>query len=162
MKSSLMLMRSSQVRMRSSPAKCGRDLAECGWDPAGWRWDLAKCGWDLAVCGFRSSQVRMRSSLAKCGRDLAECGWDVANCGWDLAESIYFFASGNEMLLNYTHKTPRLAYQSLKGLSHEIDFKNVDENGHILALLRAAAGFRIFWRLLWFLVEIKHHFPGKC
>jgi hypothetical protein len=29
----------------------------------------------------------------------------------------------------------------LKGLSHEIDFKNVDENGHILALLRAAAGF---------------------
>jgi hypothetical protein len=30
---------------------------------------------------------------------------------------------------------------ALKGLSHEIDFKNVDENGHILALLRAAAGF---------------------
>jgi hypothetical protein len=30
---------------------------------------------------------------------------------------------------------------SLKGLSHEIDFKNVDENGQILALLRAAAGF---------------------
>jgi hypothetical protein len=29
----------------------------------------------------------------------------------------------------------------LKGLSHEIDFKNVDENGQILALLRAAAGF---------------------
>jgi len=32
----------------------------------------------------------------------------------------------------------------LKGLSHEIDFKNVDENGHILALLRAAAGFEFF------------------
>jgi hypothetical protein len=30
---------------------------------------------------------------------------------------------------------------SLKGLSHEIDFKNVDENGQILALLRATAGF---------------------
>jgi hypothetical protein len=29
----------------------------------------------------------------------------------------------------------------LKGLSHEIDFKNVDENGQILALIRAAAGF---------------------
>jgi hypothetical protein len=29
----------------------------------------------------------------------------------------------------------------LKGLSHEIDFKNFDENGQILALLRAAAGF---------------------
>ncbi len=32
-------------------------------------------------------------------------------------------------------------YTLLKGLSHEIDFKNVDENGQILALLRAAAGF---------------------
>ena len=30
---------------------------------------------------------------------------------------------------------------NLKGLSHEIDLKNVDENGQILALLRAAAGF---------------------
>ncbi len=49
----------------------------------------------------------------------------------------------------------------LQGLSHEIDFKNVDENGHILALLRAAAGFWIFRRLLWFLVEIKHQFPGS-
>jgi hypothetical protein len=36
----------------------------------------------------------------------------------------------------------------LKGLSHEIDLKNVDENGQILALLRAAAGFKIFRRLL--------------
>ncbi len=36
----------------------------------------------------------------------------------------------------------------LKGLSHEIDFENVDENGQILALLRAAAGFLIFQRLL--------------
>jgi hypothetical protein len=31
--------------------------------------------------------------------------------------------------------------KNLKGLSHEIDFKNVDENGQILALTRAAAGF---------------------
>ncbi len=38
-------------------------------------------------------------------------------------------------------------YPVLKGLSHEIDFKNVDENGQILALLRAAAGFWIFQRL---------------
>ncbi len=30
---------------------------------------------------------------------------------------------------------------TLKGLSHEIDFKNVDENGQILALIRATAGF---------------------
>jgi hypothetical protein len=50
----------------------------------------------------------------------------------------------------------------LKGLSHEIDFKNVDENGQILALTRAAAGFWIFRRLLWFLIEIKHQFPVKC
>jgi hypothetical protein len=28
----------------------------------------------------------------------------------------------------------------LKGLSYEIDFKNVDENLQILALIRAAAG----------------------
>ncbi len=35
----------------------------------------------------------------------------------------------------YTHR------EWLKGLSHEIDFKNVVENGQILALIRAAAGF---------------------
>ncbi len=29
----------------------------------------------------------------------------------------------------------------LKGLSHEINFENVDENGQIVALIRAAAGF---------------------
>ncbi len=33
------------------------------------------------------------------------------------------------------------SYTILKGLSHEIDFKNVDENGQILALIRAAAEF---------------------
>jgi hypothetical protein len=37
---------------------------------------------------------------------------------------------------------------SLKGLSHEIDFKKVVKNGQILALIRAAAGFLIFRRLL--------------
>jgi hypothetical protein len=36
---------------------------------------------------------------------------------------------------------PDRRFWDLKGLSHEIDFKNVDENGQILALLRAAAGF---------------------
>jgi hypothetical protein len=30
---------------------------------------------------------------------------------------------------------------SLKGLSYEIDFENVDKNLQILALIRAAAGF---------------------
>ncbi len=33
------------------------------------------------------------------------------------------------------------AWAPLKGLSHEIDFKNVDEKSQILALIRAAAGF---------------------
>ncbi len=51
---------------------------------------------------------------------------------------------------------------SLKGLSHEIDFDNVDENWQMLALTRTAAGFWIFRRHLWFLVEIKHLLSGKC
>ncbi len=50
----------------------------------------------------------------------------------------------------------------LKGLSYEIDFENVDENWQILALKRAAAGFWIFQRHLWFLVEIKHLLSVKC
>ncbi len=50
----------------------------------------------------------------------------------------------------------------LKGLSYEIDFENVGENWQILALTRAAAGFWIFQRHLWFLVEIKHILSGKC
>ncbi len=37
-----------------------------------------------------------------------------------------------EDILHWTH---------LKELSHEIDFKNVDENLQILALTRAAAGY---------------------
>ncbi len=50
----------------------------------------------------------------------------------------------------------------LKGLSYEIDFKNFDENWQILALTRATAGFWIFQRHLWFLVEIEHLLSGKC
>ena len=45
---------------------------------------------------------------------------------------------------NFFFKGPRPFKQQktlLKGLSHEIEFKNVDENGQILALIRAAAGF---------------------
>ncbi len=42
---------------------------------------------------------------------------------------------------------------SLKGLSHEMDFENVDEDWQTLVLIRAAAGFWIFWRHLWFFVE---------
>ena len=42
-------------------------------------------------------------------------------------------------LLKQTLKS--LSVLDLKGLSHEIDFKNVDENSQILALTRAAAGF---------------------
>jgi hypothetical protein len=41
----------------------------------------------------------------------------------------------------HKRNTQRILQYELKGLSHEIDFKNVDENGLILALLRAAAGF---------------------
>ncbi len=37
---------------------------------------------------------------------------------------------------------------NLKGLSYEIDFKNVDENWQILTLTRAAAGFWIFLEAL--------------
>ncbi len=47
----------------------------------------------------------------------------------------------------------RFKLLNLKGLSHEIDFENVDENLQILALTRAAAGFWIFQRHLWFLVQ---------
>jgi hypothetical protein len=45
-----------------------------------------------------------------------------------------------DIFLIYLDKNSHFAVP-LKGLSHEIDFKNVDENGQILALLRAAAGF---------------------
>jgi hypothetical protein len=35
-------------------------------------------------------------------------------------------------------------FLSLKGLTHEMDFNNVDENLQMLALLGAAAGFEFF------------------
>jgi hypothetical protein len=55
-------------------------------------------------------------------------------------------------MLNFLRSVRILGYLSIcnckfiklmhfKGLSHEIDFKNVDEYGQILALIRAAAGF---------------------
>jgi hypothetical protein len=40
-----------------------------------------------------------------------------------------------------TPPPPNPCVIALKGLSHEIDFKNVDENWQILALTRAAAGY---------------------
>ncbi len=48
---------------------------------------------------------------------------------------------------------------TLKGLSHEIDFDNFDKNWRMLSLISTAASFWIFWRRLWFLVEIKHPLP---
>jgi hypothetical protein len=52
---------------------------------------------------------------------------------------------------------------SLKGLSYEIDFENIDKNWEIVALIRAAAGFlRIFRRHIRFFVEIKHLLTDKC
>jgi hypothetical protein len=45
------------------------------------------------------------------------------------------------ILTPYRSTEPTFIVLFLKGLSHEIDLKNVDENGQILALLRAAAGF---------------------
>ncbi len=50
----------------------------------------------------------------------------------------------------------------LKGLSHEIDFDNIEKNWRMLALISAAAGFWFFQMHLWFLVEIKHPLSGKC
>jgi hypothetical protein len=43
----------------------------------------------------------------------------------------------------------------LKGLSHETDFDNVDENLQMLALISAAAGFLIFQRDIFFPVNAK-------
>ncbi len=55
-----------------------------------------------------------------------------------------------------------ISAERLKGLSHEIDFKNVDAKWQILALIRVAAGFWIFQTYLWFFVEIKPLLSGKC
>jgi hypothetical protein len=44
----------------------------------------------------------------------------------------------------YFAEYERKLYLSLKGLSHEIDFRNFDKNLQNLAYLRDAAGFWIF------------------
>ncbi len=61
--------------------------------------------------------------------------------GVHLSEMVFLIVSLS--LLGYLSETVLLKdhLRLLKGLSHEIDFKNVDENGQILALTRAAAGF---------------------
>ncbi len=51
--------------------------------------------------------------------------------------------SGNVLDSRHCHMKKK-NFASLKGLSYEIDFKNVDENLQILALIRAAAGFEFF------------------
>jgi hypothetical protein len=58
-----------------------------------------------------------------------------------LRKSVQFRAQAWYVVSVSYHCPPPAALTGLKGLSHEIDFKNVDENGQILALLRAAAGF---------------------
>ncbi len=55
-----------------------------------------------------------------------------------------------------------MLWSILKGLSHEIDFDNIAKNWRMLAFISAAAGFLIFRRHLWFLVERKHPLSGKC
>ncbi len=51
----------------------------------------------------------------------------------------YFIRSLNKVTANMT--PTNVLEKSLKGLSHNMDFHNVDENWQILALLSAAAGF---------------------
>jgi hypothetical protein len=58
--------------------------------------------------------------------------FDVCNKNW--TSELYFFVGG-------VGGGGRFRIVYLKGLSHEIDFDNVDENLQMLALTRAAAGF---------------------
>ena len=69
---------------------------------------------------------------------------------------MYFFNNNPDTLIIIEKR------KMLKGLSHEIDFDNVDENLQMLSLISAAAGFRIFQMHLWFLVEKKHLLSSKC
>jgi hypothetical protein len=48
---------------------------------------------------------------------------------------------------------------NLKGLSHEIDFKNVVENGQILALIRARLVFEFFGGCSDFYLKLNISFP---
>jgi hypothetical protein len=52
--------------------------------------------------------------------------------------------------------------EKVKGTVLRDRFENVDENGQILALIRAATDFLFFRKDLGFLVEIKHLLSGKC
>ncbi len=48
---------------------------------------------------------------------------------------------GTDSWIRIRTKISRIRTTALKGLSHEMDFKNVDENLQMLALVSAAAGF---------------------
>ncbi len=65
-------------------------------------------------------------------------------CGPRCQQVLFTFTKTTEGCLkikNYAKNKVKKPVVHLKGLSHEIDFKNVVENGQILALIRAAAGF---------------------
>jgi hypothetical protein len=67
-------------------------------------------------------------------------GWTSGNLPpANLFLSLWLIPNSKYSLLNVQKRES--AEIILKGLSHEIDFKNVVENGQILALIRAAAGF---------------------
>ncbi len=51
-----------------------------------------------------------------------------------------FITTNSSLFVSFGRRTIRRDIP-LKGLSHEIDFENVDEKGQIFALIRAAAGF---------------------
>ncbi len=96
-----------------------------------------------------------------------EAAWKVQNkeketCfGYSRRHQVYF--RPNPWVWKVTARRGGiLGTKHLKGLSHEIDFDNVDENWQMWALISAAAGFLIFWTNLWFLVAIKHLLSGKC
>ncbi len=101
-----------------------------------WAWD--RCPWPLPVCRCLCSGSAAVALLGP-----ANIGQKCGRC----------FHHGPNI---YKYTKP------LKGLSHEIDFENIDKNWRMLALISAAAGFRIFRRRLCFLVEIKHSLSGKC
>ncbi len=51
---------------------------------------------------------------------------------------MYFFNNNPDTLIIIEKR------KMLKGLSHEIDFDNIEKNLRMLALINAAAGFRFF------------------
>ncbi len=84
-------------------------------------------------------------------------GWQ-----WEKMAANWFWSCSLHHLYECRKLTFGIQLNTLKGLSYEIDFENVNGNWQILALKRAAAGFWIIQRHLWFLVEIKHLLSGKC